>query len=323
MILLTYGTRPEYIKIKPLFDKLRHYKVLYIGQHKDTVNGVCDRYIDIKQGENRLDSIISSILNNDNAFFGIDKVLVQGDTTSALGVALAAFHRGIPVVHLEAGLRTYNNKAPYPEEANRRFIDIISDILFCPTKTDFYNLKNERVNGKLIISGNTGLDNLYGIETGYDNTVFCTMHRRENLADIVEWFKAISKLAEDNQDLKFFMPLHPNKEIRKHEYLLSDNVCVLDCLSHKETINILKNCKFVITDSGGVQEEASFLKKRTFVCREFTERNECVGVSSVLCKTPTDLLSNFGKYKNDYKIDAVCPYGDGSASDIVSEVLNG
>ena len=225
MILITFGTRPEYIKVKPLikaFDGKIPYKLLFTGQHADLlshVKGEISR-LKIQDGANRLDSIVSSIMNNNSIFEEIDAVLVQGDTTSVFSVALAAFHRKIKVIHLEAGLRTYDLKNPYPEELNRQMTARIADIHLCPTQTAYDNLEAERVFGKKYIVGNTVLDNLVDIVPKYRDTVIVTMHRRENHHNMDAWFREIDQLAEMHSDLEFILPIHPNPNVKKHEHIL-------------------------------------------------------------------------------------------------------
>ena len=167
MILLTYGTRPEYIKIKPLINEMVKqnisFKTLFTGQHKDIVNNDADFVLDMKNyGENRLDNIIQNCMNMPSSWFdGIDYILVQGDTTSVTGLALAALHRKIKLIHLEAGLRTYDTENPYPEENNRRIVSTIADIHLCPTEQNKINLLKENIpENKIYVVGNTGLDNL-------------------------------------------------------------------------------------------------------------------------------------------------------------------
>ena len=178
MILLSFGTRPEWIKVKPLLKLLDGkipYKLLFTGQHKDLLSKIEKENelikLNIRHGANRLDSIVSSIMNNNHIFRDVKLVLVQGDTTSAFSVALAAFHRKIKVAHLEAGLRTYDKNQPYPEEFNRQAISRIADIHFCPTEISKQNLVKENVQGLKEVVGNTVLDNLVDVETKYTNKI--------------------------------------------------------------------------------------------------------------------------------------------------------
>jgi len=157
MILLSFGTRPEYIKFKPLMEKMEgriDYKTLFTGQHVDLVSNKTDYRINIKDGNNRLDSIVSSIMDSVD-FSGCSAVMVQGDTTSAYAVALSAFHHRIPIIHLEAGLRTYNLEHPYPEEANRQMIARIAALHLCPTELSRQLLIDERLPGRIEVVGNT------------------------------------------------------------------------------------------------------------------------------------------------------------------------
>ena len=196
MILVTFGTRPEYIKVKPLIKVLKEnsieFSILFTGQHVDLLRDVKEdniRRIEIvDSGTCRLDSIVSSILNKEHIFEGVSSVLVQGDTTSAFSVALAAFHRKIKIIHLEAGLRTYDFENPYPEEANRQLISRISDINLCPTDINKNHLLSENVSGKCFVVGNTVLDNLIDIDVDYQEKIIVTLHRRENHALILDWF---------------------------------------------------------------------------------------------------------------------------------------
>ena len=203
MLLVSFGTRPEYIKVKPLIEALNGkipYKLLFTGQHVDLlseVGGEIQR-LEIENGTNRLDSIVRSVMNNEGVFEGISAVLVQGDTTSVFAVALAAFHRRIRIIHLEAGMRTWNNNHPYPEEFNRCAVSRMADIHLCPTEKTAENLKIERVGGSIHVVGNTVLDNLVQIVPKRTNSIVLTMHRRENHHLIPDWFSRFDNLAKDN-----------------------------------------------------------------------------------------------------------------------------
>lgn len=324
MILYCYGTRPEYIKIKKLISLSSEipHKVLYTAQHKDIVLGEFDYKLEIKDGENRLDSIISSILSQENShiFENIDYTLVQGDTASAFALALASFHRGIKVIHLEAGLRTYDKENPYPEESYRQFISRITDLHFCPTENNAKNLRDEKTSGHIFVVGNTVLDNLNTDNIEYGNEILVTLHRRENHPQIQDWFNEIEKLSVKYPDLDFILPIHPNPNVTKHKHLLR-NVKVIEPLSHDEFISKMKSCRLIISDSGGVQEEASYLKKKVIVCRKVTERTESLGSHSFLCDEPKKLGLLFEKLIYDYKTDEPCPYGDGKSSEKIIKIL--
>lgn len=325
-ILICFGTRPEWLKVKPLTKVLDSYKLLFTGQHTDLLKDVkTDYHININdcESEKRLDQIVSDCLLQfpDGDF---DSVLVQGDTVSAFACALAGFHSKKKVIHLEAGLRTYDLDHPYPEEAYRQMISRIADINLCPTLLSKNTLKNELVKGECHVVGNTVLDNLlnYKKKCEYTNKVLVTLHRRENHDLIYDWFKTINEIAKNNSDLEFILPIHPNPNVQKHKNILT-NVNVIKPLDHKKLLDVLVKCKLVISDSGGLQEESSFLNKKIIVCRETTERPE--GKESgqlTICKHPNNLTSIFKNLNNNYKIDSVCPYGDGKSSEKIASILN-
>lgn len=324
-LLICYGTRPEYIKVKPLIDKIKNEiqnEVLFVKQHTDIITfSDYTRTLDLTETENRLDSIFVSILSNcEDIFEGITHVLVQGDTATACALSLAAFNRKIKVIHLEAGLRTYDLKNPYPEELYRQLISRIADLNLCPTEKNLDNLKKELVHGKCHIVGNTVLDNLKDITPSYENKILVTLHRRENFPLIKDFFQSISELAQENKNLEFILPIHPNPNVQAHKYLLK-NINVINPLEYKDLINILKDVKLVITDSGGIQEECAFLNKKAIVCRKTTERTESLEVHSFLCTEPKYLKDIFYRHLNSYKVNAVCPYGDGNASEKILNIL--
>ena len=328
MILVCYGTRPEFLKITPLLEKMRGvipFKTLFVGQHTDLVEEDSDYKVEIKEGENRLDSIISSVMNSfDFQKEGITHVMVQGDTATSFAVAVSAYHHKIPIIHLEAGMRTYDIENPYPEEFYRQSISKITNIHLVPTEHEEEFLLQEKCGGDVYVVGNTVLDNLVDVEPSYGKMVLITMHRRENHELLPEYFTELSKLAKENPELLFFFPLHPNPNVRKHRHLL-ENITSSEPLPYDLMVNAIAKCQFIITDSGGIQEEASFLKKKTIVCREKTERFVSLGksskYSSLLCKSPNQLQSIFDFVKNNYKVTGECPYGDGHSSEKIVEIL--
>jgi len=323
MILISFGTRPEYIKIKPLlsaFDGKIPYKLLFTGQHVDLLSHIdmpIER-VQIQDGENRLDSIVASLMNQE-FFEGVDSVLIQGDTTSAFAVALAAFHRRLKIVHLEAGLRTFNKNHPYPEEFNRRAISCMADINLCPTGETALNVNKERAPGSVHIVGNTVLDNLVDIEPTRTNKIVITMHRRENHKLIPQWFWLFDKLAEDNPEYEFILPIHPNPNVYRHKDLLK-NVKVVPPMEYSEFLALLASSHLIITDSGGLQEESSFFKKKCIVCRERTERIEGMGTFSYMC-SPPELETLFNNLMSDPIPDGSCPYGDGHSAERITKIL--
>lgn len=325
-ILIAYGTRPEFLKIKPLIDKMKgiiSFKTVFTGQHKDIIDKyyIPDYKLNIIDNINRLDSVLSSCLNND-IFNEITHVLVQGDTTSALGIAMSAFNRKIKIIHLEAGLRTYDLENPYPEEGNRQMISRITDIHLCPTKNNKINLEEECVNGDIYVVGNTGLDNLieYKSKITYENKILITLHRRENHDIIDKWFEELNDLAKMNKDIEFILPLHPNPNVQKYKNILTD-INVIEPLNHVDLLNLLVKCKFVISDSGGLQEESSFLNKKIIVCRKITERPESLELTSFYCKEYYDLKNIFNEVNSNYIVDVNSPFGDGYSSEKILKIL--
>ena len=282
MILVCFGTRPEYIKVKSLIKNLNNIKTCFTGQHYDILKNIKTDYklnFDRNLNNNKLNNIIINILNNNYIFDNIDYVLVQGDTTSAYAMAISAFNHK-KIIHLEAGLRTNDIYDPYPEELNRQLISRLANIHLCPTALNKQNLINENITQNIFITGNTGLDNIDKKNCSYDNIILITLHRRNNIPIINKWFENIEIIAKKNKNLKFIFPMHPNPDIQKHKHILK-SVDVINPINHSELINILKKCKFVISDSGGLQEESSFLNKKIIICRKTSERNEIIGTHGI------------------------------------------
>lgn len=340
MITVCIGTRPELLKIEPL---LKHwesigfedFRIWLTNQHRELCkqlheNWEFSKYTKgylINEGENRLDSIVTSILQSsvymlDRDIRPNDAVLVQGDTATAFACALAAFHRKIPIIHLEAGLRSYDNENPYPEEFYRRSISGMSNINLCPTEHNVKNLYNENALGKCFVVGNTVIDNIKNIKPLFENKILITLHRRENHAEITKWFECIEKLANEFGDYEFILPIHMNPEIYKLKEIFKKVKCV-DPLPHNELIDVLRRCKYVITDSGGIAEEATWLGKRIFLCRQKTERPEGEAFY-IWSQTPEKLRRNFMEYmafnfKSNLRVP--CPFGDGNASEKITDIL--
>ncbi len=324
-ILLCFGTRPEWLKIKPIIDLLdkNEYQLLFTGQHPDLLKDIqVDYQINISNSENRLDQLISDcLLQFPKGDF--TSVLVQGDTASAFACAVAAFNRQIKIYYLEAGLRSYNLLHPYPEEAYRQMIARIADVNFSPTELSYQNLINEKVQGKIFVTGNTVLDNLrnYKLDCSYDNKVLVTLHRRENHYWMDQWFNELENLANTYPELEFILPIHPNPNVQKHKHILN-KVKIIDPLTHPKLLKILTQCKLVISDSGGLQEEGSFFNKKVIVCRITTERPEAINTGHLhLCPSPNELKEIFDLLIKDYYIDSNCPYGDGFSSEKVIQLI--
>lgn len=329
-ILVCVGTRPEWLKVKPVIDALQKsgsiHKLLLTRQHTDLLDlPRADYELQIPDGRNRLDEIIGFC----SAGFpdeGYDGVLVQGDTASAFGCALAAFHRQKLIYHLEAGLRSYDFKNPFPEEGYRQMISRITDIHFCPTKTASVNLIEEGIGNQQLdnihVVGNTVLDNIVDIKTSYEPQVLVTLHRRENIPIMRDWFQAINRLSREYPELRFVLPMHPNLEIQRHKEVLT-HVEVVDPMPHDELINFLKDTTLIITDSGGLQEEGAFLNKRVLVCRKTTERPEGIETGhSTMCPSPDVLRERFQSILLSHRIYQPCPYGDGNSAERIAKIIN-
>ncbi len=333
MILLCYGTRPEWIKIKPLIEEFKknniEYLTLFTGQHSTLIGEHNPDYaIDIEDTlhVNRLDCVVKSIMGVFTKILlnpqSISYVMVQGDTTTAMAIALSAFHNGVKVIHLEAGLRTYDRENPYPEEINRRIISQIADIHLCPTFEAENNLHYEGLSGKFFVVGNTVIDNLlpYKNKCEYTNKILITLHRRENHHWMEEWFKWIDYLAYAYQQYEFILPMHPNPNVQKHRNILT-HVNVVEPLPYEKMLDLLVKTRLVITDSGGLQEECSFFNKKCLVCRKVTERPEAIGQSSFMIDNPVELVEIFVQHHNNFEINYECPFGDGHSAEKITQIL--
>jgi UDP-N-acetylglucosamine 2-epimerase len=353
-LLVAFGTRPEYLKIEPLLKYWKSigfddWKVWLTFQHEEMCKQLSsdwefkdhitkfehtnwnsnfnqrDEFYGMGCRHERLDSIVAGQLLMACDVFEwnpCNALLVQGDTASAFACALAAFHRKIPIIHLEAGLRSYDNENPYPEEFYRRSISMMSSINLCPTWQNAKNLEDEKVPGYNFVTGNTILDSIKDVVSGFQKKILCTLHRRENQEEIKEWFQVLEDLAKENPDHEFILPIHPNPEISKHRSMFQFVHCI-DAVSHAELINILKDCYAVCTDSGGIAEESSYLGKRILLCRKATERPEA-WTFYTWCKTPSELKRNCIyllslNLKDNLKTR--CPFGDGSASRQITDIL--
>ena len=326
MISIFYGTRPEYIKLISLYREIKkeniEVELVRIEQHTSLLDGFYfDRSVSVdKNCKNRLNEIAASCMSKELFSINTKLVLVQGDTATSFFVALNAFHNKIKIAHIEAGLRTYDMNNPYPEESYRRFISSIASYNFCPTYLNAENLKRENVPGEIYVVGNTVLDNLINVEAYYGNEVLVTLHRRENVEKMHSWLYEIESCAIENKDLNFIMPMHPNFNNLTYQEILK-HVKAISPMSYDETIELLRKCKFIITDSGGLQEESSFLKKKSIVCRKCTERQEGIGSFSFLCPSPFGLKPLVEKIKKDYLTRFECPYGDGKSVDKIYSII--
>ena len=334
-ILICYGTRPEVIKLSPLINLLNkqnkiNCRTVFTGQHTDLFNDVKDlvpkphyKLSIMKKNQSLNDILINiskgfiKILNN----FNPDIVIVQGDTSTVLVCALNAFYSNIEVGHVEAGLRTFDLTSPYPEEGNRQLVSRISHYNWAPTDIAFNNLKKEGLQN-IFLTGNTIVDacKAFNYKIKYKNKILITIHRRENFGDkIIKIFQELNELAIIYPNLNFIFPMHPNPNIQKHKKILS-NINIIQPLKYPQLLKLLSEVKFVISDSGGIQEECASFKKKILVCRDNTERPE--GIDSGFAKIiGTNLIENFDWANNNYKWEGKNPYGDGNAAQNIIKSL--
>lgn len=328
MILLCYGTRPEWLKIAPIAKELErrslHHAVLFTRQHDDLIDDHNHDYRlqEYTHATNRLDQIIRECMDKLSTIPRISCVVIQGDTASAFAMALSAYNHGLPVVHIEAGMRTYDNVNPYPEEGYRRMISAITDIHFCPTEDEKRNIQEEKLLGKTHVVGNTVLDNLFMMrnEVVNSNNVVITMHRRENQLKWKEWNDVFQKLIDTRPNENFQYVMHPSMWHTDRLSMIGDNFSFLEPLPHEHLMMCVMKCKYLVTDSGGLQEESSFFGKKAYVCREETERPQGLATGhSHLC-TPENLISKIENTLDD-PFEPRCPYGDGTSSRKIVDIL--
>ena len=349
-VLVIFGTRPEAIKMCPLVLQLKKRRnietvVCLTGQHKEMLIQVMNAF-EIVEDYN-LSMITSAVLNGIEEVLDKEKpnvVLVHGDTTTSFAAGLVSFYHQVPIGHIEAGLRTYNLHSPYPEEFNRQAVDILSEFYFAPTKQAKENLLREgKDESKIAITGNTVIDALrYTVKDSYKNAdlewakgsklILLTAHRRENIGRPMEsMFQAIRRIVEDNESVKIIYPIHKNPLVRviAHRYLANhERIRLIEPLDVLDFHNFMKNSYLILTDSGGVQEEAPALGKPVLVMRETTERPEGVDAGTLklvgtdgcrIYKETCELLNNKEMYETMSK--ASNPYGDGHASERIVDIL--
>ncbi len=352
LITFVLGTRPEAIKLAPVIIRFQESslfstKILLTGQHKEMVLQVFELFklkahknLNLMKHGQSLNYISSSIIEGLSKEFQLNQpnlVIVQGDTTSAFSAALVAFHEKIPVAHIEAGLRTHDNMNPYPEEVNRKLISQIANLHFAPTKLSKNNLLREGIKDNVFITGNTVIDALLIISRNesisnkldfdWENkkVIFSTLHRRENWGgNLIKISEGIKKILLNHKDTFLLMPLHKNKivrEVLKSEFQSFPRVLLTEPLNYFSVVEIIKKCTLILTDSGGLQEEAPTFGKPLLILRNNTERPEAVesGVAKLagtnsenIYKMASELLEDQAKY--DQMAKAKNPFGDGNAS---------
>ena len=358
-ILIVFGTRPEAIKMCPLVNELKerrtvNVKVCVSGQHREMLDSVLrvfnvipDYDLSIMKSSQTLFDITTNILSKIKNVLddcSPDVVLVHGDTTTTFATALACFYAQIPVGHVEAGLRTYNVYSPYPEEFNRQAVSIISEYNFAPTQLAKENLLKEGKRADCIyVTGNTAIDALKTtINPNYTHKdldwckdsklIMITAHRRENLGQPMRnMFRAIRRVMNEHLDVKAIYPIHMNpmvREIAREELGECDRIKIIEPLDVVDFHNFLAQSYMILTDSGGVQEEAPSLGKPVLVMRDTTERPEGIKAGTLkLVGTNEDCIyKNFkilleDKQAYDRMSVASNPYGDGYACVRIADIL--
>jgi len=367
-ILIIVGTRPEAIKVAPLYHEFKrngNFDVVVglTGQHKELIYQALDFFqikpdfdLQLMTENQSLNTLLSKVIVGiDNALIDIrpDFILVQGDTTTVFGASIAAFHQKIKVIHLEAGLRSFDKYSPFPEEMNRLLTSSIADIHLAPTDTAADNLHREGITKGVHIVGNTVIDALFlGLENIENSsirseiesyfsfldkdkkTVLMTCHRRENFGDaLLDIVAAVKEIASEFSDsLQICFPVHPNPNVKNvvHEQLGNlKNVFLIEPLSYPYLIWLMNKSYFILTDSGGIQEEAPSLKKPVLVLREKTERTEGIdhGNAVLLGSSKQAILENAQKLMNNSSFyDSFSlkpnPYGDGKSCEIICRLMN-
>ena len=365
-VLIVFGTRPEAIKMAPLVNQFHTHgdsfetRVCVTAQHREMLDQVLEFFniepdydLDLMRPGQDLYSLTAAVITGIRPVlesFQPDYVFVHGDTTTTLGTSLAAFYSGIKVCHVEAGLRTYNKRAPFPEEMNRQVTSRIADFHFAPTETARDNLLAERIQGEtIVVTGNTVIDalmesiklvdvsknkeieHLKKIVDPDRDLVLVTGHRRENFGqgflDICEALETLSRQAH----VQIIYPVHLNPRVQEPVYRILGNnphIHLIDPLPYEAFVWLMNRSKIVITDSGGIQEEAPGLGKPVLVMRETTERPEAVLAGTVklvgtdkekIVEEAMNLLTDPAAYDRMSRLHN--PYGDGRATERIVEFL--
>ena len=361
-LLFAIGTRPEAIKVAPVIRKFKtsnyNVKVCNTGQHTDLLDPILDFFdleidynLEIMKKNQSLFDITTNILGRIEDILEKeipDLVFVHGDTSTAFIVSLACFYKKIKVSHIEAGLRTYDRYSPYPEEMNRTLISSLADIHLAPTERSMTNLLNANIpRDNISVTGNTVIDSLYIakeiVKTDkkfsmnelitHEKIILFTGHRRENFGKGFEdIFMALKEIANLHPEVKIIYPVHPNpnvKNLADKFFKESSNIAIIEPLDYGKFVWLMSKSYLIITDSGGIQEEAPSLGKPVLVTRDKTERPEAVEAGTVILvgnnmnkiiKKTSMLISNQGEYQKMSKL--INPYGDGKASDRILKLIN-
>lgn len=358
-VLTIFGTRPEAIKMCPVIMELDKHntiecKTCLTGQHKEMLSQVMDLFqvqadynLEIMKQNQSLSMILRDVLIGLDRVIDIEKpdlILVHGDTSSSFAAALSAFYHQIPVAHVEAGLRTYNMHSPYPEEFNRQAVDLITDLYFAPTELAKRQLLMEgKDESKIYVTGNTVIDALKTTVkkdfqheildwSAGNRMILMTAHRRENIGDSMRhMFRAIVRIVEENTDVRIVYPVHKNPKVREMaKQILGnyDQIRLIEPLNVYEFHNLINCSYFIVTDSGGIQEEAPSLGKPVLVMRDVTERQEGIEAGTLklvgtdenqIYQAMNRLLSDKDEYKR--MSHATNPYGDGNASKRIVQII--
>lgn len=363
-LAVVFGTRPEAIKMAPVVLQMKKYAdfvepfVVVTAQHREMLDQVLNLFkikpdfdLNIMSSRQTLFDITCRALTGlDEVFTKItpDMILVHGDTTTTFAAALAAYYKQIPVGHVEAGLRTGNLLSPFPEEANRHLTGVLANFHFAPTKTAENNLLKENICGKKIfITGNTVIDALkqtveenYQFDSGVLSScvksgrriILVTTHRRENLGEPLRCiYRALRKIVETYDDVEVVFPVHKNplvQEMAKEELGDIQRVHLVDPLDYQPFANLMAKAYLVLSDSGGLQEEAPALGKPVLVLRDTTERPEAVkaGTVKLVGTDSEEIFSSASKLLDDKHLyqkmsEAINPYGDGFAAQRIIETI--
>lgn len=358
-IMVVFGTRPEAIKMCPLVNELKRRKglqtvVCVTGQHRQMLDQVLEAFhvapdydLSIMKQRQTLFDVTTGILNGIKDVLETEKpdvVLVHGDTSTTFVTALACFYLQIPVGHVEAGLRTYHIYSPFPEEFNRQAVSIISQYNFAPTERSKANLLREgRSEQTIYVTGNTAIDALKTtvrrdythpeLEWAADSRlILITAHRRENLGEpMVHMFRAIRRCMDEHPDLKAIYPIHMNPAVRETADRIlggDERIHIIEPLEVIDFHNFLSRSYLILTDSGGIQEEAPSLGKPVLVMRDTTERPEGIqaGTLKLVGTEEQRIYENFKLLLEDREeYEKMChasnPYGDGHASERIADVL--
>lgn len=358
-VMLVFGTRPEAIKMCPLVLELKRRAgiqtvVCVTGQHRQMLDTVLDAFqvepdydLSIMKDKQTLFDVTTTILERIRSVLETEKpdvVLVHGDTSTTFVTALACFYLHIPVGHVEAGLRTYNLESPYPEEFNRQAVSIISSLNFAPTERSRQNLLNEGKRPETIfVTGNTAIDALKTtVRENYTHPeltwaagsrlIMITAHRRENLGEpLKHMLRAIRRVVDEHPDVKAIYPIHMNPVVREEAREIlngDDRIHIIEPLDVLDFHNFLARCNLILTDSGGIQEEAPSLGKPVLVMRDTTERPEGIAAGTLklvgtqeetIYREFTRLLTDPGEYAA--MAHASNPYGDGLACQRIADIL--